>query len=151
MSDRRDDAFERALDEARRTDRVLKDDGPGPTRGPRMRAGVAFARAPGSGGEERFGLALGWTDEPLDAPAREAEAPACAPAGPPVETPGEIAAELGLDAPLTPAELASRWRDFVWRNHPDRQPFEARERANARMAIANALHEGARRKRLPTA
>ena len=146
MSDRGDDAFQRALDEAGRSNRVLKDDGPGPTRGPRMRAGVAFARAPGSGGDERFGLALDWTDEPPDKPVREVQARPCEAAGPPVDTPAEIAAEIGLGAPLTPTELASRWRDFVWRNHPDRQPIEARERANARMAIANALHERARRK-----
>jgi hypothetical protein len=146
MSGSPDDAFQRALDEARRSDRVLKDDAPGPTRGPRMRAGVAFARAPGCGGKERFGLALDWTGEPLDKAAREAQARPGEAAGPPVETPAEIAAELGLGAPLTPTQLTSRWRDFVWRNHPDRQRLEARERANARMAIANALYEGARRK-----
>jgi hypothetical protein len=56
-----------------------------------------------------------------------------------------IAAELGLDAPLTLRELTSRWRDFVWRHHPDRQPIEARDRANARVAIANALYQRARR------
>jgi hypothetical protein len=151
MSDRGDDAFQCALDEAGRTDRVLKDDGAGSTRGLRMRAGVAFARAPGSGGEERFGLALDWTDEPADKPAREAQARPCEAACLRVDTPAEIAAELGLGAPLTPAQLASRWRDFVWRNHPDRQPIEGRERANARMAIANALYQGARRKLLPKA
>ena len=47
---------------------------------------------------------------------------------------------------MTPGQLASRWRNFVWRNHPDRQPFEARERANARVAIANTLYDRARRK-----
>jgi hypothetical protein len=50
-----------------------------------------------------------------------------------------------LAASPTPNQLASRWRDFVWRNHPDRQPREARERANARVAIANTLYEQARR------
>ena len=57
----------------------------------------------------------------------------------------EIATELGLGAPLTLAELTSRWRDFVWRNHPDRQPVEARERANTRVAIANTLYDRVRR------
>jgi hypothetical protein len=45
----------------------------------------------------------------------------------------------------TLGQLAARWRNFVWRNHPDRQPFEARERANARVAIANTLYDRARR------
>ncbi len=60
----------------------------------------------------------------------------------------EIATELGLGAALTLAELTSRWRDFVWRNHPDRQPMDAREQANARVAIANTLYDrGATRTR----
>ena len=61
------------------------------------------------------------------------------------DTQTEIAAELGLGGPLTLGQLTSRWRDFVWRHHPDRQPIEARERANARVAIANALYGRARR------
>jgi hypothetical protein len=57
----------------------------------------------------------------------------------------EIATELGLGAALTLDQLTSRWRDFVWRNHPDRQPADARVQANARMAIANTLYDRARR------
>jgi hypothetical protein len=57
----------------------------------------------------------------------------------------EIATELGLGAPQTLDQLLSRWRAFVWRNHPDRQPLAVRERANARMAIANALYDEGRR------
>jgi hypothetical protein len=142
MSDRSGDAFQRALDEARRNDRAPNDDGPRP----RAPAGVAFARAPGSGGEARFGLALDWTDEPTDPPARPAQVPPREATRSPACTPAEIAAELGFGAPLTLHELTSRWRDFVWRNHPDRQPPEARERANTRVAIANAIYERARRK-----
>jgi hypothetical protein len=56
-----------------------------------------------------------------------------------------IAAELGLGATLTLGELTSRWRDFVWRNHPDRQPVDARSQANTRVAIANTLYDRARR------
>jgi hypothetical protein len=56
-----------------------------------------------------------------------------------------IAIELGLGTALTLDQLTSRWRDFVWRNHPDRQPEAARERANARVAIANTLYDRARR------
>jgi hypothetical protein len=139
------DAFHRALDEARRMDRAPKVDGAASTRGPRMRAGVTLARAPGSGGEARFGLALGWTHELPDRPPREAPPPSREAARRPADTPAEIAAELGLGAALTLTQLTSRWRDFVWRNHPDRQPPDARERANARVAIANTLYERARR------
>jgi hypothetical protein len=148
MSDRRSDAFQRALDEAGRKDRAPNDDGPGPTGRPRVR-GVAFAAAPGSGGKARFGLALDWTDEPAD---RLAPPPQPPPQPPPREPPArsgdtsiEIATELGLGAALTLDQLTSRWRDFVWRNHPDRQPVDARERANTRMAIANTLYDRARR------
>jgi hypothetical protein len=135
------DAFERALYEAGRKDRAANEvDRAG---GPRVR-GVAFGAAPGAGGKARFGLALDWTDEPADLP-------------PPPQSPppqrtvrssdprAEIAAELGLGAALTLDQLTSRWRDFVWRNHPDRQPVEARSQANARMAIANTLYDRARR------
>ncbi|HEY3622822.1 MAG TPA: hypothetical protein VGL12_10610 [Roseiarcus sp.] len=143
MPDRRCDAFQRALDEVGRKDRAPNGDGPGATGSPRVR-GVAFARAPGSGGKAGFGLALDWTDEPESRPAPP-QPPLREPIGRSGDTPIEIAAELGLDAPLTLDQLTSRWRAFVWRNHPDRQPPEARERANTRMAIANTLYDRARR------
>ncbi|MGH6798930.1 MAG: hypothetical protein ACREDI_11190, partial [Roseiarcus sp.] len=101
MSDRRGDAFQRALDEARRKDRTPNGDGAGPTGGPRVR-GVAFGPAQGSGGEARFGLALDWTGEPTDRPApppppRRREA-----AGHSGDPSAAIATELGLGGPLTP-------------------------------------------------
>ncbi len=68
MPDRHSDAFQRALDEAGRKDRAPNDSGAGPTGGARVR-GVAFGPAEGSGGKARFGLALDWTDEPVDEPA----------------------------------------------------------------------------------
>ena len=146
MSDRRNDEFQRALDQARRRDRARNDDGSGPAGGPRVRGNLEFGPAPGSGGEARFDLALEWTDEPADQLGRHAP-PSTDEAPPnPADTAAEIAAELGLAGPLTPDQLASRWRNFVWRNHPDRQPLEARERANARVAIANTLYDRARRK-----
>jgi hypothetical protein len=148
MPDRGSDAFQRALDEAGRKNRAPNDSGAGPTGAARVR-GVAFGPAEGSGGKARFGLALDWTDEPADQPASPPQPP---PQPPPREPPArsgdmsiEIATELGLGAPLTLAELTSRWRDFVWRNHPDRQPVDARERANTRVAIANTLYDRARR------
>ena len=106
--------------------------------------GVAFGAAPGSGGKARFGLALDWTDEAADPPAPP-QPPPPKPAGRSGDTSIEIATELGLGAGLTLDQLTSRWRDFVWRNHPDRQPVDARERANTRVAIANALYDRARR------
>jgi hypothetical protein len=135
----RDDSFERALDEARRQDQTLSDSGLGPAGGPRVHASLELGPEPGSGGEARFGLALDWTDEP-QAPASTLEA-----AQPRADTPAEIAAELGLAGPLTLDQLGARWRNFVWRNHPDRQPADGRERANARVAIANTLYDRARR------
>jgi hypothetical protein len=89
----------------------------------------------------RRGLASPWTGRtnPRARPRRRANR-----LGVPA-TPSEIAAELGLGAALTLDQLTSRWRDFVWRNHPDRQPVDARSQANARMAIANALYDRARR------
>ena len=144
MSNRRSDAFQRALDEAGRKDRASNDDGPGPSGRPRVR-GVAFGAAPRYGGRARFGLALDWTDEPTDRPAPPPQPPPREGARDPGETSAEIAMELGLGAVLTLDQLTSRWRNFVWRNHPDRQPLNARERANARVAIANMLYDGARR------
>ena len=144
MSDRRNDAFERALDEAGRRDNAPDENGAGPTGGARVR-GVALGLTPGSGGRARFGLALDWTDEPTD-PAPP-QTPPREPAGRSGETSAEIATELGLSAALTLDQLTSRWRDFVWRNHPDRQPVAAREGANRRVAIANTLYDRARRDR----
>jgi hypothetical protein len=141
IQDRGSEAFQRALDEAGRRDRAPVSVA-GATGGARV-SGVAFGAPPGSGGEARFGLALDWTDEPADRPAPPL--PHLEPPARSSDTPTEIAAELGLDAALTADQLTSRWRDFVWRNHPDRQPVDARERANTRMAIANTLYGQARR------
>jgi hypothetical protein len=139
MSDRRRNTFQRALDEAASNDPTPND--AGSTRGARMRA-VAFGAAPVSGGKARFGLALDWAEDPADPPSSQNDPRQ------PVEasndTPIEIAAELGLGAALTLDQLTFRWRDFVWRNHPDRQSADARDRANARVAIANTLYDRAR-------
>jgi hypothetical protein len=144
MSDSRTDAFRRALDEASRKDRAPDDSGVGPTGRYRVR-GVAFGAAPDSGGKARFGLALDWTDELGNQPAPPLQPPSREPARRSGNTSAEIATELGLGTTLTLDQLTSRWRDFVWRNHPDRQPEAARERANSRVAIANTLYDRARR------
>jgi hypothetical protein len=73
---------------------------------------------------------------------------ALAPASGRTDTLGEIANELDFETAQTLGQLASRWRRFVWRNHPDRQPIEARDRANVRVATANALYDRARRERM---
>ena len=137
MSDRRDVDFQRALDEARRQDGPLGDDlSSAPAAGPRVIGSLDFGPAPGSGGAARFGLALEWTAEPADQPVGQAPVSTGEAAPRLADTPTEIAAELGLAGPLTLDQLGSRWRNFVWRNHPDRQPAHARKRANARVAIA---------------
>ena len=144
MSGLPNDAFQRALDEAGRKDDAANENGAGPTGAPRVR-GVAFGAPPGAGGKARFGLALDWMDEPVRPPPPPQPPPRPRPerSG---DTPSEIATELGLGAALTLDQLTSRWRDFVWRNHPDRQPADARAQANARVAIANTLYDRARRK-----
>jgi hypothetical protein len=145
MSDRGSEAFQRALDDARRKDRVGNDGDPGPIQRPRVGVSVPLGPAPGSGGKARFGLALDWTGEPTDrasTPPRPLQQEAAKPSG---DTSAEIAIELGLGGPQTLDQLMFRWRDFVWRNHPDRQSLGERERANARVAIANTLYDGARR------
>jgi hypothetical protein len=150
MPESRNDSFQRALDEALRRDLTLQDltindNWPGPVGGPRVRANFELGPALGSGGEARFGLALEWTDEPAHRLGRHAPAFAEQAAGNPADMRAEIAAELGLPGPLTRDQLGLRWRNFVWRNHPDRQPAHARARANARVAIANSLYDRARR------
>jgi hypothetical protein len=142
MSDRSREAFERALAEARQKDWT---DDLAATQRPRVLTGLAFDPSCRSGGKARFGLALDWTNEPIDRPAPPPKAPPPEAAKLSGDTPAEIERELGLGAPQTPTELAARWRDFVWRNHPDRQPEAARERSTARVAIANTLYDRARR------
>jgi hypothetical protein len=146
MVKRRSDTFERALDEVGRKDDAPDDSGEGQTVGARVR-GVVFGPASGSGGKARFGFALDWTEEPADRPAppQPPQLSLDEPAGRSGDTSIEIAAELGVGEALTADQLSSRWRGFVWRNHPDRQPEAARERANTRVAIANTLYDRARR------
>jgi hypothetical protein len=110
--------------------------------------GVAFGPAEGSGGRARFSLALDWAEDLTDGPAppkAPQHLPLREPQGRPGDTSAEIAAELGLGALRTLDQLTTCWRDFVWRNHPDRQPTDARERATTRVAIANTLYDQARR------
>ncbi len=144
MSVRQGDTFQHALDDARRKDHASNDEDLAPIQRPRVGVGVPLGPPPGSGGKGRFGLALDWTDEPTDRAAPSQQPLRREAAERSSDTPAEIAIDLGLFAPQTLDQLTARWRDFVWRNHPDRQPLEARERANARVAIANTLYDRAR-------
>ena len=143
LDDRAGDAFRRALDETARAAERGSERRTAPVAGLWVGAGFDLAPARG-GGEARWSLAMEWEDE------------SPAPTGPPLQLSSDppqsfvvlaeaVASELGFAAGLTEADLARRWRAFVWLNHPDRQPAHARERANARVAVANALYDRARR------
>ncbi len=146
MSDRASKSFERALDRAGASlvETNARADAPSASK-PRLRASLDLRLAEGGGGEARWKLAMIWADEPVEKPA-----PACAATSEPSRTEAEleaaIAEEIGVASARSRRELARRWRDFIWRNHPDRQPPHERRNANARVAIANALYEAARRK-----
>ena len=139
------DPFRRALDEASRKNRDAADDwSPGSVSGLKVRSPVGVASPLGGGAAERWGLAMDWAGEPDE----ETSAPAAALSdnqpSPGADTPEAIAIEMGLGGSLTQYDLTRRWRAFVWRNHPDRQPEAQRRRANDRVAIANTLYHQAR-------
>lgn len=138
--DRAGEAFQRALDEIHDLQRPAADD-PGPQiHGRGFERPLNLAPAQGGGGEARWGLAMDWADEPTGLVARPVRvgAPDCDVAD---DIVAAVARELGIGPGLTADALTKRWRSFVWRNHPDRQPADARERANARVAIANAIYD----------
>lgn len=138
--------FQRALDEARRNDRGASADIESECVSKlRVRTPVELGRAEGGGGDARWGLAMTWTNEPEAMTPAATAGQTCEPARLDTDIAEAIAHELGVGAGLTEGQLTRRWRTFVWRNHPDRQPFHARERANFRVAIANTLYDRARR------
>ena len=138
--------FQHALEEARRSDH-----GPnahsegGYVSKLRVLTPVDFGRAEGGGGDARWGLAMTWTNEPEVHDIRATAGQTCEPARLDTDIAEAVARELGVGAGLTEGQLTRRWRAFVWRNHPDRQPVHARELANIRVAIANTLYDQARR------
>jgi hypothetical protein len=73
------------------------------------------------------------------APRFDSVAPPAEPMAPLTDDPDAIAAELGLSATPTLAELSIVRRRFMWANHPDRRRDAPRELANRRVAIANML------------
>lgn len=137
------EGFQQALEEARRSQRVaVRDSGGG---FPPVKAlPLDFGHTCGGGGQARWGLAMSWTsesDETTAHPPAHVREPIA------VEPDAEsIAAEIGIDAAASEEQLRRRWRTFLWRNHPDRQPAHARARADARVAIANSLYERALRR-----
>ncbi|SRR5271165_3682419 len=141
--DRPGDAFRRELEIASRRPQSNPDNQCVAVPSPGLVFRLDFGPARGGGGEARWGLAMEWADEPQPK-ASLARTPTLDSA-PPADVEEAVARELGLGVCLTADALAERWRAFVWRNHPDRQPVHARERANARVAIANALYDSARR------
>ena len=143
--DRSGEAFLRALDEAGRSLLAAAEDDPPPPRPNAPPASVHFGSGQGGGGEARWSFAMQWTDESVALLARPASDPTREPEASRSEMESAIAEELGLGAALTPRQMAARWRDLLWRNHPDRQPAHDRGRAGARVAIANALYDQARR------
>jgi hypothetical protein len=137
------DAFERALDEARHAMPRAEPEGSRRVT-TSLPSGFDLGPARGGGGEARWGFAMDWAAEPPGPVAPRLDA-----ARPPQPEPTNadlaqaVARELGFKAGMTRKALTERWRAFVWRNHPDRQPPQARERANRRVAVANALYDRA--------
>jgi hypothetical protein len=90
--------------------------------------------------------ALAWVEAAGEPPPVKPAAPQAEPAAPQIEPtapltddPDAIAAELGLSAAPTLAELSRVRRRFMFANHPDRRRDAPRELANRRVAIANML------------
>jgi hypothetical protein len=142
--DRSDEAFRRALNETARAAERRGEGRGAPIAGVRVNAGFDLPPAAG-GGAARWSMAMEWEDEPS---AQPEPSPPARPAGLPrpfTDLAEAAAGELRFAAGSTEDDLARRWRAFVWLNHPDRQPAHAREQANARVAVANALYDRARR------
>jgi hypothetical protein len=137
-------AFQLALDEAARAAQREFECPFAPVA--RVWSGAGFDLAPASSGSEaRWALAMEWEDEPSTRTMPPTVALQSNPALASADLAEAVADELGFVASLTEEALARRWRAFVWRNHPDRQPADVRERANACVALANALYDQARR------
>jgi hypothetical protein len=116
--DRTGQAFLLALEEAQRSAPAVIESWAEPLR-PEAQVSAAFSSDRGGGGEARWDLAMQWTDELAVPLARPASGPADEADVSRPETATAIAEELGLGTAATQRQLA-RWRDFIWRNHPDR-------------------------------
>jgi hypothetical protein len=132
------ETFQRALD-AIQSRAQATTDGPA-SRAPTIGSGCGLGPVQGAGGEARWDLAMDWAKAPA---ALEASSLPVAPES--VDLAESVRRELGFSAEPTREELVGSWRAFVWRHHPDRQPPGARDEANARVALGNALYDHARR------
>jgi hypothetical protein len=143
--DRETELFQRPLDEARRSTGAASAGGEvGFDSTLIVQAPVEFGPALGGGGEARWGLAMNWTSEPDERPASLSPIEGNETKGLCEDNQEAVASELGIGGALTERQLTRRWRAFVWRNHPDRQPPDAREQATERVAIANMIYDRAR-------
>jgi len=136
------ESFQRALEEARgnQLDADVEDGGQR-ARSPNVLAQLAFPSANEAAGKACWEEAMAWATDTAQPPVAGSPSPGLRP-----EASADSPDELGLTPDLTDAELRRLWREFVWRNHPDRQPPGARRGADARVAAANALYDQARRK-----
>lgn len=144
MTESADRGFLKALAEAECGAAAAPGDCPR-SRRPDPPACIGFSSANGAGAA-LWDFATEWTDEPTHPIARPASSTTFVSDSMASDL-ASIAEELGLGGTLTPQQLASRRRDFLWRNHPDRQPAHARARADERVALANALYDTAQRRR----
>ena len=139
------DSFHDILEETRRNHPGADRDDPPKFVRPKAPRSLDIGPPVCGGGEARWGLAMSWV-----AAQDEMAAATYVPTGEPAvldpEATEMIAVELGISAAASEHDLTVRWRKFVWRNHPDRQPAHARDRANVRVAIANGLYQSARRR-----
>jgi hypothetical protein len=97
----------------------------------------------GDGGEARAGETEDFTRQhaPPEEPLARDDAPF-----PTTCDPLSLAAELGLKAGMTRAELQRLRRRFALANHPDRLSPSRREAASRRMTLANSLIDAALRR-----
>ena len=142
--ERAGEVFRRAIDEARRAPQLRREVRDAPSAVLGFGSCFDFGSAWGGGGEARWDLALDWADEPPAPNESPARTPASDPFSESASVVEAVARELDFGAGLSAEVLAARWRAFVWRNHPDRQPAHARKQANVRVALANALYDRAR-------
>ncbi|HTR12547.1 MAG TPA: hypothetical protein VMI72_04625 [Roseiarcus sp.] len=131
-------SFQRALEEARQNWLSAGGDGEQAALAPHIRAPLGLPCVEAGGGRARWEGAMAWAAETTPTIASRF-------AGSPGETTFDVPDELRLAGDLTEARTKQLWREFVWRNHPDRQPPGERRDADARVAAANALYDRARR------
>jgi hypothetical protein len=126
-------AFEAALDDF---ERGHAETPPPPIRAfADMVSTLSHGPEPAAGSHSLWEFAAAWTPEADPPPPRPTPPPPPRPSA----RPEDIAAELGLTALRSAAEVARARRRFMWENHPDRRGDLDRDLANRRVAVANML------------